>query len=325
MDRSWQMGNMDSDSLRVALVQLNCSDNEAANLDRAEALFGQAVTDGADLIAFPENMAAIWPGQHSVEAAEQLEGPRVSRIRGWAKRAGRWLLAGSVPIRSRDPNRIYNTSLLIDSDGELRGVYRKIHLFDVAVGNRQFLESDRVKAGDEIVVVPTPWGNLGMTVCYDLRFPELYVELVQRGADIIAVPSAFTYDTGKAHWSTLVRARALDTQCFVLAPNQVGPHGDGRHSWGSSMIVDPWGTILSERDDGEGLVATDLDLSLLKRTRERMPIQQHRKARKRLRAPRRPPPQQNRVLSSSNSSDSTTGSATVPSAPLSSGSVPTMG
>jgi predicted amidohydrolase len=267
--------------MKIALVQLCNNSDEEANLERARAHLWKGVEEGADLVLFPENLPAVWPDQHKVSEAQPLDGPRVARICEWASDACVWILAGSVPVESGDPERIYNTSVLISSEGRVVASYRKVHLFDVEVpGQQAYRESANVLGGDDLVVADTPWGKLGMTVCYDLRFPEQYLRLREAGASIITAPSAFTAPTGRAHWEVLVRARALDSQCFVLAPNQWGYHGGRRASYGHSMAVDPWGQVLTCLEDGEGIAVAELDLDQVDRIRQRIPLRAHRKARR---------------------------------------------
>jgi predicted amidohydrolase len=257
--------------MRVAAVQLNSTGDKGRNLETAARLVAAAAGDGAELIGLPEKWNLLAAGEQLAAGAEPLDGPTLTEARGWAREHGVHLLAGSIAERPDDDARLYNTSALISPDGELAAVYRKIHLFDVDVEGVRYRESDAERAGEELVVSTAGELELGLTVCYDLRFPELYRILALRGARLLTVPSAFTAPTGRAHWEVLVRARAIENQAFVLAPNQVGqapPHYD---SYGHSMIVDPWGEVLAEATGGEVFVTADLDLSRQDRIRAELP------------------------------------------------------
>jgi predicted amidohydrolase len=254
--------------LRAAAVQLNSTNEKARNLEAGERLVRAAASDGAELVALPEKWNLLAGGEELLAGAEPLDGPSLTAARGWARELGIHLLAGS--ISERGPEKAFNTSVMIGPDGDDLAVYRKIHMFDVNVGGVAYRESDHEEPGAEIVTAP--FGELltGLTVCYDLRFPELYRILALRGARLIAVPSAFTTATGRDHWEVLLRARAIENQVFVLAPNQVGeapPHFD---SYGHSAIVDPWGRVLAAAV-GECFVTADLDLAEQDRIRESLP------------------------------------------------------
>jgi deaminated glutathione amidase len=255
--------------LRVAAVQLNSTDDVARNLATAERLVREAAADGAELVALPEKWNMLAAGEDLAAAAESLDGPSLTAARGWARTLGVHLLAGSVAERAE--GRAFNTSVLIGPDGEDLAVYRKVHMFDVDAGGVSYRESEHEQPGSELVVAPLGELTLGLSVCYDLRFPELYRILALRGARLIAIPSAFTLATGRDHWEVLLRARAIENQAFVLAPNQVGraePHFD---SFGRSTIVDPWGVVLATAPDEECFVAADLDLAAQERVRESLP------------------------------------------------------
>ena len=256
--------------MRVAAVQLNSTGDKARNLEVAERLVRAAADDGGELVALPEKWSLLAAGEELLAGAEPLDGPTLAAARGWARELGVHLLAGSIPEQG-DGEKAFNTSVLVDPGGEDVAVYRKIHMFDVEVGGVSYRESDNEEAGDEIVVAPLEGLSLGMSVCYDLRFPELYRVLAVRGARLIAVPSAFTMATGRDHWEPLLRARAIENQAFVLAPNQFGEAPPKFSSYGRSMIVDPWGVPLAVAPDGEGFVAADLDLAAQERTREKLP------------------------------------------------------
>jgi deaminated glutathione amidase len=257
--------------MRAAAIQLNSTADVDRNLATAERLVDAAAAAGAELVVLPEKWSALGPGEVLLELAEPLDGPIVTAARGWARRLGITLLAGSVGERIEGAERIANTSLLIAPDGEIEATYRKIHMFDVDVGGVSYRESEHERAGEEIVVAPAGGIDLGMTICYDLRFPELFRILALRGARVITVPSAFTATTGRDHWEVLLRARAIEDQLFVVAANQFGSAPPSFSSWGHSMIVDPWGRILDVLADGEGHAIADLDLGEVERVRAQVP------------------------------------------------------
>ena len=255
--------------MRVAAVQLNSSADKDRNLATAQRLVRAAAADAATFVALPEKWNLLAGGEELREGAEPLDGPSLSAARGWARELGIHLLAGS--ISERTDGKAFNTSVLIGPGGDDLATYRKIHMFDVEAGGVSYRESEHEQPGSELVTTALGELTVGMTVCYDLRFPELYRILALRDANLIAVPSAFTTATGRDHWEVLLRARAIEDQVFVLAPNQVGtapPHYD---SFGHSAIVDPWGTVLAIAPDEECFVAADLDLAAQTRTREQLP------------------------------------------------------
>jgi deaminated glutathione amidase len=259
--------------VRVAAVQLNSNGDKGRNLESAERLVRAAAADGAALIALPEKWNLLAGGEQMAAGAESLNGPSLGAARGWARELGVYLLAGSIAERGEE--KAFNTSVLIGPDGEDLAVYRKIHMFDVEAGGVEYRESDYEEPGAEIVTAPLEGSlgdlSLGLSVCYDLRFPELYRILAMRGARLIAVPSAFTAATGRDHWEVLLRARAIENQAFVLAPNQVGEAPPHYRSYGRSAIVDPWGVVLAIAPDEECTVAADLDLAAQDRVRESLP------------------------------------------------------
>jgi deaminated glutathione amidase len=257
--------------MRVAAVQLNSTDAKGRNIQVAERLVREAAADRAELVCLPEKWTVLGDSEALQDGAEPLDGPSLTTARRWAAELGIHLLAGSIAERVEGQDRLSNTSVLIGPQGEDVAVYRKIHMFDVEVEGVTYRESENEEAGDEIVVAPLGDLQLGLSVCYDLRFPELYRILAVRGARAVTVPSAFTSPTGRAHWEILLRARAIENQVFVIAPNQVGqapPHYD---SYGHSMIVDPWGEVLAEAPDEECFVAADLDLERQEQVREKLP------------------------------------------------------
>jgi deaminated glutathione amidase len=257
--------------LRVAAIQLNSNGEKERNLASAERLVRDAAAAGAEFVALPEKWNLLAGGEELVAGAEALDGPSLSAARGWARGLGIHLLAGSVCERGSEGEKASNTSVLIGPGGEDVAVYRKIHMFDVDAGGVSYRESEHEQAGTEPVVAPVGDLTVGLTVCYDLRFPELFRILALRGARVIAVPSAFTLATGRDHWEVLLRARAIEDQVFVVAPNQCGEAPPHYSSFGRSMIVDPWGVVLATAPDGEGFVVADLDLAAQDRVRASLP------------------------------------------------------
>jgi predicted amidohydrolase len=257
--------------MRAAAVQLNSTDDKDSNLEAAERLNRAAAADGAELVALPEKWNLLGSSEALLEGAERLDGPTLTQARNWASELGIHLLAGSIAERVEGQDRLFNTSVLIGPDGEDIAVYRKIHMFDVDVGGVAYRESEHEQPGEEIVTAEVGEVTVGLTVCYDLRFPELYRILAVRGARLITVPSAFTYETGRAHWEVLLRARAIENQAFVIAPNQVGEAPPHYQSYGHSAIVGPWGELLTTAPDEEAFIAADLDFAEQDRVRESLP------------------------------------------------------
>lgn len=272
---------------RAAVVQLSSGADVEANWRGVETLVRAAAAEGARFIATPENTPFLGPHSEKVRRAEPLDGPTCRRTAELAAELGIFLLLGSFAERSQDPERCYNTSVLFGPDGRRRAAYRKIHLFDVDVSPQvRFQESATVLPGADSVVVDTEIGRVGMSVCYDLRFPGLYQKLRQQGADLITIPSAFTAVTGRDHWHVLVRARAIETQCFVLAPAQQGRHDDEglRESYGHSLIVDPWGAVIAEAEmEAPGFVVAEIDGERTARVRRQIPAAEHARFRSEIR------------------------------------------
>ena len=263
----------------AACIQLNGSSNIERNLSRAEQLIRKAASHGAELIVTPEATTFLGPHSRKLELVEEVDGPTNQIFSKLAKELGVHLLIGSV-VEKGDEEKVYNTSVLFGPDGTLIAKYQKIHLFDVSVpGGVTFKESDTCIPGSDVVVAETSLGKIGMTICYDLRFPELYAKLIEAGAEIITVPSAFTMATGKDHWSVLLRARAIETQSWVIAPGQCGEHDDNglRHSYGHSIISNPWGTVVAECGDDEGIALAEIDLDKMRKIRSKMPVGSHRR------------------------------------------------
>ncbi|HEY0517825.1 MAG TPA: carbon-nitrogen hydrolase family protein [Solirubrobacteraceae bacterium] len=258
--------------LRVAAIQLNSTADQAANTAAADRLTRAAAAEGAELIVLPEKWTAMGSEQDQLAAAQPLEGPAVTWARELARELSVELVAGSFLELVPGQRKPANTSVHVDRDGEIRAVYRKLHMFDVEVGGKVYRESELEQPGEEIVVSRTADGvELGMSICYDLRFPELYRILAVLGARVIAIPAAFTLATTRDHWETLVRARAIEDQAFVIAANQVGVHPAGQHSGGRSMIVDPWGVVLAQAQDSEGHILARLDLERQREIRDSLP------------------------------------------------------
>lgn len=260
---------------------MNSSADRDRNLEVAERLVRSAAADGAELVVLPEKWPLLASGEELAAGSETIDGEIVTAARSWAKDLGINLQAGSfteAPDPESDDVRASNTALMISHDGEVTAEYRKIHMFDVDVGGIEYRESRFERAGDEVTISRAGEADVGLTICYDLRFPELFRSLLDRGADTYTVPSAFTSVTGRDHWEPLLRSRAIENQSFVLAANQVGTTDPEFDSWGHSMIIDPWGTILAGIEDGEGFAAADLDYGFLSETRRKLPSVEHRRS-----------------------------------------------
>ena len=262
--------------MRAAAVQLNSTDDFDRNLATADRLTRAAAGDGARLVVLPEKWPALGPSDVVASAAQDLDGPAVTWATSTAKELGIDLIAGSVALRAGD--RLRNTAIHAGPDGEVHATYAKMHLFDVEVDGRTYRESEHEDAGDEPVVTTLADGaRLGLSVCYDLRFPTLFEELARDGASAFAIPSAFTLKTTRDHWDVLVRARAIEQQAFVVAANQVGEHPGGMRSGGRSMIVDPWGVVLAQAPDAETYVVAEWDRAAQERVRTELPALRHRR------------------------------------------------
>lgn len=267
-----RLGQADAASrMRVAAIQLASSHDVRKNCLQAERGISDAASQGARLVVLAEKWNAI--GERSVleSAAESLTGPTLQKVCEWSREHGVWIVAGSIVIREPGWKKLQNISALCSPEGEIVATYTKSHMFDVDVAGVSYRESDAEDPGNEIVLVDVDGISLGMTVCYDLRFPELYRLLAMQGARIITVPAAFTLMTGRDHWEVLLRARAIENQCFIIAPNIIGSHGDNKLSYGRSMIIDPWGTVLAQAPDSECVIVADLDLAAVDRVRASIP------------------------------------------------------
>jgi predicted amidohydrolase len=263
--------------LRVALVQTRTPATQEESIAQLEPLVRQAAAGGARLIATPEASNFLQKDRERREAVlvDQEADPVVRRLRGLASELGAWILCGSAILRSghAGDDRAANRSILIGARGEVVASYDKLHVYDVDLPTgERWRESAVVRPGEAAVIADAPWGRMGLTVCYDLRFPQLFRVLAKAGASIITVPAAFTVPTGQAHWEVLLRARAIETGCFILAPAQGGTHADGRATWGRSMVVAPWGEVLAALDnDAPGVLFADLDLGAVERARQAVP------------------------------------------------------
>ena len=266
---------------KVAAIQMASGPNIQANLDEAARLIENAVAQGAGLVVLPENFAIMsMTEQERVGVAEQPgKGIMQEFLAYQAKKHGIWLVGGTVPLVSEVKGKARSSCLVFNDQGEQVARYDKIHMFDVHIedSKESYNESETTDAGDQAVVVDSPFGRLGIAVCYDLRFPELFRNLIDQGMEICVMPSAFTAITGKAHWRPLVRARAIENQCYLIAANQGGFHMNGRETHGDSMIVDPWGNILNRLMSGSGVVVAEIDNEFLKNTREKFPVLRHRR------------------------------------------------
>jgi deaminated glutathione amidase len=264
--------------MRVAAVQLSSTADFDGNLQRADRLSRAAAADGAQLVVLPEKWNALARGEALVAGAQSIDGPAIAWARAVARELGIDLVAGSFAERVDGEDRLRNTSVHVGPDGELRAAYRKVHMFDVTVEGTVYRESEHEDPGEQLVVSPTAGGvELGMSICYDLRFPELYRILAIRGARVFTVPAAFTVPTTRDHWEILLRARAIEDQAFVVAANQIGEHAPGVRSGGRSMIVDPWGLVLARAPDRECHIVADLDLDAQARIRRDLPALAHRR------------------------------------------------
>lgn len=266
---------------QVAAIQMASGPNVAANLIEAERLIMIAAKEGAKLVVLPENFAIMGMSeQDKVKIREQPgQGPIQAFLAEQAAKHKIWLVGGTIPLVATDPNKVRAACLLFNDKGKQVARYDKIHMFDVEIVDtrERYIESQTIEAGSETVVVDTPFGKLGLAVCYDLRFPELFRRLLDQGAEIIAVPSAFTAITGKAHWETIVRARAIENLCYVIAAAQGGYHVNGRETYGDTMIVDPWGTVLDRLTHGSGMAKAAIDRKFLTSVRRHFPSISHRK------------------------------------------------
>ena len=264
--------------MRIAVLQMNSGSDVSNNLETVNSLLKKAVNDGCQMAVLPENFALMSANNvEKIKISEHLgKGPIQKFLSDISKKLNIWIVAGSIPIRSTEEyeKRVYGACLVYDSAGIQQAVYRKIHLFNVNLDNEKeiYRESELMCPGDKVVCVKTPFGRIGLTICYDLRFPELYRQLVDSGATMFTVPAAFTETTGKAHWHTLLQARAIENLAYVIAAGQCGEHPDGRSTYGHSLIVDPWGKILAEAEGGECFIAANIDPVFMEQLRNNFPV-----------------------------------------------------
>lgn len=273
---------MPQDKFRIAAVQMVSGHEVDANLADADRLIGEAAADGAQLVALPEYFPVIADEMAKVRLRERdallgEPGPIQIFLAEAAKRHGVWLVGGTLPLEAGVPDKVRNSTLVFDPAGNRVARYDKIHLFGFEQGTERYNESRTIEPGVEVVSFDAPCGKVGLSVCYDLRFPELYRALAGQGdLTLIVVPAAFTEPTGEAHWELLLRARAVENQCYLLAAAQGGEHANGRRTWGDSMIIDPWGTVLARKPKGPGVVIADMDLERMHDIRTRLPALHHR-------------------------------------------------
>ena len=271
---------MASPDFLVAAAQMTSTADRARNLDAAIRLVEEAAERGATLVGLPENFSFMGRDEERIAGAETLEGPTIAALREVARRRGVYVLAGSIAEKVDEPGKTANTSVLVADDGSIAGHYRKIHLFDVAIPDgARYAESETVAPGSRAVVLPTALGRIGLSVCYDLRFPELYRRLADEQADILCIPAAFTLYTGKDHWEVLIRARAIENLAYALAPAQVGRHSANRVTFGNAMVVDPWGVVLARCPDGEGVCVAPVSRARITQVRRELPSLEHRRLR----------------------------------------------
>lgn len=271
-----------SERLRIAAVQMSSQDDLAKNLVRARDLVARAADGGAEVVLLPENFAYFGSEETKRAIAEPIgdapEGEILGAIADAARRAKVHVIAGGMPERAADAARPYNTCVVVTPEGRVAAKYRKVHLFDVEVGDGQrYCESASTTPGDAVLTVAIGGFSVGLSVCYDLRFPELYRKLADAGAEVVVVPAAFTLATGKDHWHVLLRARAIESQAYVVAAAQWGNHPRGRRTYGKSLIVDPWGDVVAQCPEGEGVVIADVDRDYLRRVRANLPSLRHRR------------------------------------------------
>jgi nitrilase len=266
---------------KCAAIQMASGPTVSSNLLEAEKLIAEAVKAGAKLVALPENFALV--GNHETDKIKVKEVDGIGQIQDFlsatAKKHGVWIIGGTMPIATDDPNRVRAACLIYNELGERVARYDKVHLFDVSVPGTEdvYRESNSIGAGTQAVVIDSPFGRLGIAICYDLRFPEFFRNMMELGADVLIIPAAFTYETGAAHWEVLLRARAIENLCYVIAPNQGGVHANGRRTFGHSMIIDPWGVVLDCYKIGGGFACADLDPQRLQKVRKAFPVLTHQR------------------------------------------------
>jgi predicted amidohydrolase len=264
--------------VRAAAIQLNSTEDVDSNLATADRLVRDAASRGAELIVLPEKWSVLGTHEQMSAGAQALDGAAITWARDVAQELEVDLIAGSIVERVAGRTKCANTSVHVGPDGQVQAVYRKLHMFDVEIEGTVYAESANEEPGDAVVISELRDGTqVGMSICYDIRFPELYRSLIDRGAELLTIPSAFTLATTRDHWEILVRARAIENQCFVIAPNQIGAHPPGNRSGGRSLIVDPWGLVLASAPDTETAIVAELDFQTLRDVRRRLPALSHRR------------------------------------------------
>lgn len=264
--------------MKITVIQMNSKDKKSVNVNRAIHFIEQAAAEGTDVVSLPEYFNFLGDNDLHDENSESIPGATTNRLMELARKLGINIHAGSIIEKKVDGEKFYNTSVFINREGEIVGKYRKIHLFDVEIEGRVLAkESDSVKRGNEVTVLDTDIGKVGLSICYDLRFPELYRTMALQGAKVLFVPAAFTLYTGIHHWETLLRARAIENQCFVVASGQFGSYPpENRTNFGSSMIIDPWGIVIARASEKEGFVTATIDIDEITRVRQSIPCLEHR-------------------------------------------------
>ena len=265
--------------MKVAAIQMNSNDEVQSNLIKAKALLAEASDSGADACFLPENFAFMGHPKELLNSVMEDEenGPIQTEISNIAREHKIWIIAGSIPIKDSVSGKAFSRSIIFSSDGKIVGHYDKVHLFDVEVNGKKYHESEAFNAGVEPKSISTPWFKIGLSICYDLRFPELYRSQQFSDAEVISVPSAFTKETGEAHWMTLLQSSAIENLAYIVAPNQWGEHFGSRKTFGHTVIIDPWGEIIDLKKDGEGFVLAEIDAERLKSIRKKFPALDHRK------------------------------------------------
>jgi len=262
--------------MKIAAIQINSGDNKEKNIAKAKEFIDEAAKEGAGVIALPEMFNFLGPDREKLSQAETIPGPTIQCMMDKAAEHKTYLLCGSILEKSEDSKRAFNTSVFLNPQGAIIAKYRKIHLFDIKIeGESLYRESATIKPGTGVVTANTDFAKLGLSICYDLRFPELYRKLATRGAQIIFIPAAFTLQTGKDHWEPLIRARAIENQVYIIAPAQTGSHPPGEKCYGKSMIVDPWGIVLAKASDKEMVIYSEIDLLYQNKVRKELPSLSH--------------------------------------------------
>lgn len=266
------------DKMKMAICQMDSKNNKKDNIESAVSLLEQAGKKGADMAALPEMFTFIGDSERYRSAAEEIPGPATRALADKAREHDMWVHGGSMFEVAEEDGKVHNTTVVFDREGDRKAIYRKIHLFDVTIGDEVIAqESERVVPGDRIVSLDTEFGTMGLTICYDLRFPELFSKLAERGSNIIFLPAAFTKHTGKDHWETMLRTRAIETQSYLVAPGQIGDKPHSVPKYGRSLIADPWGNVVTKASDTEGVVTANLDFDYLNTIQQELPSLKHKR------------------------------------------------